>query len=101
VTATAAPSQGAWFVSFMDGMYRRMGQITRHDKALTIGVMLEIQKILEEEWEDSGGSMERLRIEGASFLFNSYCAGTRGFETVKADLKSMRRVLALQEETEN
>jgi hypothetical protein len=52
MTLTKCPTYGEFFERFMRGMHKRMGEISRPDRALPLDVLLEMCKVLEREWEE-------------------------------------------------
>jgi hypothetical protein len=44
------PTHSFWFTRFMTGFHRRIGDLKKQDKAISIDVVLEADKILETEW---------------------------------------------------
>jgi ribosomal protein S10 len=52
LTVTKCPTYGTWFEKFNRGIHKRMGDISKPDKAISVPVLLEIMKALDQEWED-------------------------------------------------
>jgi hypothetical protein len=93
--ATAAPTDSPWFVHFMTGARARVGERLLQDAAISIGVMLATQAMLEAEWataEAAGDDSTLLdTAEHAAFFLFLYCASLRGFEGPKVVLHDLRR----------
>jgi hypothetical protein len=92
--ATKSPTETTFFNLFMTGLRARLGERPKQDAAISIAVMLEKQKRLEEEWQlvkESGSPQEQRRVaeQGAFFLF-LYCGSLRGFEGPKVLLARLR-----------
>jgi hypothetical protein len=49
MTVTKCPTYGEFFERFMRGIHKRMGEITRPDRALSLSLMMELQRMLEGE----------------------------------------------------
>ncbi len=96
--ATTAPSDSEWFASFMSGFRSRVGERRKQDAAISIEVMLEIQALFEEDWEevrDRGIQQQREVAEAAVFMIVGYVASLRGFELPKTVLTDLRRQVFL------
>jgi hypothetical protein len=92
--ATKSPTETTFFNLFMTGLRARLGERSKQDAAISIAVMMEKQKRLEEEWQqvkESGSPQEQRRVaeQGAFFLF-LYCGSLRGFEGPKVLLARLR-----------
>jgi hypothetical protein len=69
-----------------------MGDISKPDKAISVPVLLEIMRVLEEEWNDPF-LQERKRLPLAlewAFYLISFCLALRGEEVPLVDLKGTR-----------
>jgi hypothetical protein len=67
-----------------------MGDIVRPDRALSIEVMLEIMKLVEQDWEAIGTDLWQVAMEACFYLI-SFCCALRGEETPMADVYGMCR----------
>jgi hypothetical protein len=54
------PTHSFWFTRFMMGFHRHVGDLKKQDKAITIDVLLEADKLLEGEWKRLGNWKEKL-----------------------------------------
>ena len=92
--STEAPTDSAWFTSFMAGYKVRVGERRKQDAAIPIDVMVAVQSLYEEEWadaEDMEDTVVRRRVaENASFSLFLYCGSLRGFEGPKIGLADLR-----------
>ena len=71
-----------------------MGDIVKPDLAVSVEVMVEIQRLLEESWAAATNQVNRSRITGcACFLLAQYTGGLRGEEVPKLDLGGLRKKL--------
>jgi hypothetical protein len=84
MTVTKCLMYGEFFERFMRGMHKRMGEITRPDRALSLNIMLELQRLLEQEWLNNGNDL-MVAME-ASFYLISFCCALRGEEVPLATL---------------
>jgi hypothetical protein len=90
LTVTKCPTYGTWFEKFMKGCHKRMGEITRPDRALSSTILLEILKHLNEEWYQVPHNRLSLAQEGAFYVIAFSCA-LRGEEVPLADLTGTAR----------
>lgn len=88
MSVTKCPTYGEFFERFMRGMHKRMGEISRLDRALSLDVLLEICRILEREWEESFTDKMTLAME-ASFYLVAFCCALRGEEIQLTNLFGM------------
>jgi len=84
MTVTKCPTYGEFFERFMRGMHKRMGEITRPDRAISFDIMLELQRMLEMEWLNHDNDLA-VAME-ASFYLVAFCCALRGEEVPLADL---------------
>ena len=88
--ATLCPSEGRWYQRFETGIRARTGDIVSQDRAYTIGVLLALLEMYEEEWERLELEMPINSISSCMFLLVSCLGGMRGFEVVWTDLGALR-----------
>jgi hypothetical protein len=79
------PTYGEFFERFMKGMHKRMGEDVRPDKAISIQLMKELSRQLEEEWVNDMANRFRIAME-ASFYLMAFCCALQGEEVPLADL---------------
>ena len=91
--ATQCPTDGPWFGRFCLGMEKRLGRQIKQDMAISIEVMIEIQKLLERDWISARTANERLLVVIAAMLFIvPFCWGLRGEELLLISLGACRQV---------
>jgi len=88
--ATCNPSEGPWYQMFALGCCARMGDIVRQDRAYTIGVLLKMLDMFEQEYQDLGEAMPLQSIQACMFLLLTCLGGMRGYEAVWTDLAALR-----------
>ncbi|MFN9981615.1 MAG: hypothetical protein ACK53Y_16945, partial [bacterium] len=81
---TRCPTYGVFFERFVWGLHKRMGEIVRPDRAISIEVMKEICTQLELEWIDDFKSKFKIATEAAFYLI-AFCCALRGEEVPKVD----------------
>jgi hypothetical protein len=70
-----------WCLRFMTGLKQRTGQVAKQDRAVTIGVLLEMEKVLEERWRTVTYHEERVEIlRLALWCVGGYCTAWHGEE---------------------
>jgi hypothetical protein len=91
---SASPTNTDWFERFMKGMHRRTGDCSRPDQAISIELLLEFHRRLEEELQDARAKKDKPRerevILLGAFSTIGFAAGLRGEETVLTDLGGLR-----------
>ncbi len=85
LTVTKCATYGLWFERFMKGCHKRMGEIVRPDRALSSVILLEILKLIEEDWAVHPHKHFHLASE-ASFYVIAFCCALRGEEVPLTDL---------------
>jgi hypothetical protein len=76
-----------WFSRFMIGVHKRVGQVRKPDRVLTIDIMHAVDRILEAEWENSTRVDTRKRIaEMGTWFLGGFCTGLRGEEMLLIEL---------------
>lgn len=87
---TRSPCQSEWWTRFMKGIELRMGVDVRPDKALSIEVMIELQRRLQLLIATSTGARRRLYVSFGAYLILSYGNALRGNEGYMVDLYGTR-----------
>lgn len=101
------PSDSEWFSRFIQGYKSRVGQRKKQDAAISIGIMVALQNLFEEEWRtesDRQGSGEsafdsqllKEIAETATFFLFCFCCSLRGFEAPKIVLDDIRNQIQLE-----
>ena len=76
-----------WFSRFMSGIHKRVGQIRKPDKEMSIEVLHAADHILEAEWSNSRTTSQRKRItERGVWFVGGFCTGLRGDEMMLIEL---------------
>jgi hypothetical protein len=89
-----SPTYSDWFDRFTIGCHKRMGDDVRPDMAVSIHIMLAIDKAYEERWENCRTPKDRLATAvGCSFFMNGFCAGLRGEELPMLSLDAVVKYL--------
>ncbi len=90
---TGVDTHKFFFSRFMNGIHRRVGEEVRRDEPVTIGVMKEIQRTLEERWatetrmvRPSKARLIRLALTGYWFVVG-FCTAVRGEENGLIEFK--------------
>jgi hypothetical protein len=91
LVVTKCPTYGEFFERSTRGMHKRMGEIVRPDRALSLDLMLAISRIMEDEWSQALSMEMRwsLAME-ASFYLVGFCCALRGEEIPLTDLFGTR-----------
>ena len=95
---TDAPSDTEWYDRFATGFRSRVGERRKQDAAISIEIMLEIQRLFENEWQaacDDSPSARRSIAEPAVFFIVGFCGSMRGFELPKTVLTDLRNQIHL------
>lgn len=82
---------GEFFERFIRGVHKRMGDIVKPDRALSLVLMHELMGQLEMEWGEAGANEKyEVAIEGAFYII-SFCGGLRGEEVPLTNITGMRK----------
>ncbi len=95
LTQTSCPTYGEWYERFSLGLHKRMGDVVRQDKAISVEVMGALMEEFEKDWisleREGGEDEEREKILfGALFAVVAYVVGLRGEEVPLMDLAGTR-----------
>ena len=85
-----------WLSRFMEGVHKRVGEVTKQDEALTIDVVHEIKRLLDIEWQrtPTRDKKEKRRIaEIGVWFIVGFCTGLRGEEMVLIEFAGTRNSL--------
>ena len=85
-------THGEFFERFIRGAHKRMGDIVKPNRALSLPVLHKILEAIEGEWNaaETDEAKETLAVE-ASFYLIAYCGGLRGEEIPLCDLTGIRK----------
>ena len=76
-----------WFSRFMSGIHKRVGQVWKPDKELSIGVLHAIDGILEAQWTGARTINQKKQIAEMGTLFmGGFCTGLQGEELLNIEL---------------
>lgn len=51
---TTSPTKSQWFSRFMQGMHKRMGDVTKQDEAISVELMGALMDEFEKDWRWNG-----------------------------------------------
>jgi hypothetical protein len=95
---TSCPTNKGWYERFDHGLHSRMGDKTKADMAVSIGVIHELMRMFDAEWDECNASWESQERHDILFpaLFSviSFCASLRGEETPLMDLAGTLKHIA-------
>jgi hypothetical protein len=84
---SASVTHKFWFSRFMGGVHKRVGQVRKPDRVLTIDIIHAVDRILESAWEHAGNVEERKRsAEMGAWFIGGFCTGLRGEEMLLIEL---------------
>ena len=73
----SAPTESEWFTRFMTGLHSNIGEHRKQDAAISIGFLIETQRLLELDWQLSVNQNDKERIRTAdkigSIHIFTYC----------------------------
>jgi hypothetical protein len=76
-----------WFSRFMTGIHKRVGQVRKADKEMSIEVLHAVDQILEDQWASASSLSQKKRIaEMGVWFVGGFCTGLRGEEMVRIEL---------------
>jgi len=98
LTSSSSPTNSSWFESFMLGYHKRVGDISRLDRAISINLMVAIMNQFEERWIGANGSQSAQQevLFPALFLICAYVASLRGEEVPLMNLGETRAKTCLE-----
>ena len=92
---TRCPTQGPWFVKFVQGCHHRMGDEVKQNMALSIGVMLELDKLISIDLLDAQSRHDVNAVftltQTGCWVTLSFVGALRGEEMPRADLFGTHR----------
>ena len=89
---TTSPTKSQWFSRFMQGMHKRMGDVTKQDEAISVELMVALMGEFEKDWikisQDGVGTDEEISevLFPALFAVTAFCGALRGEEVPLMDL---------------
>jgi hypothetical protein len=83
-----------WFTRFMEGLHKRVGKVRHQDEPITIEVLHELDRLLEEEWRQARTpTLKRRAAEMGSWFIVGFFSGLRGEEMLLIELAGTARDL--------
>lgn len=82
------PTNSLWFERFCRGCFKRMGQETHQDLALSVSVLLALLNLMEQQWLERTDLRETLALIGA-YTVIAYAGSFRGNEVFHTDLHGL------------
>jgi hypothetical protein len=97
--SSRSPHDSDFFAMFMTGLRARVGERRKQDAAISIALMVEMQRRLELDWKDAlvRDDLVEMRevAEHAVYFLFCFCGALRGFEGTKVPLQELRTKVAL------
>jgi hypothetical protein len=97
--STQSPHESDFFTMFMTGLRTRVGERRKQDAAISIALMVEIQRRLELDWNKAleGDDLVAMRevAEHAVYFLFCFCGALCGFAGTKVPLHELRTKVAL------
>lgn len=92
LTGSSSPTNSIWFENFMMGFHKRVGDVNRPDRAVSIELMVAMMNRFEEQWNLVKGNRieEKAVLFPALFALSAYVASLRGEEVPLMDLEETR-----------
>jgi hypothetical protein len=92
--ASKNPTDSEFFSLFIRGLENRVGQRVKRDQALAVEVVVELQRLAEEDWAagalDDDERKKYATAQWACFFLYAFCHSVRGWEVVQATLERLR-----------
>lgn len=86
MTVTKCKTHGEFFERFVRGAQKRMGDIVKPDRSLSLPILHVIMDILEQEWEVAEDDDKCSIAVEAAFYLITYCGSLRGEEVPLTDI---------------
>lgn len=88
---TECPTFGDWYERFVRGCHKRMGDIVKPDRALSLPILAKMMMLVEFDWERSRGRDRLQYALEAAFYLIAFCGALRGEEVPMTDLGGVVR----------
>jgi hypothetical protein len=83
----------------MEGLHKRVGKVRHQDEPITIEVLHELDKILEEEWRQTKlPALKQQVAEMGTWFVVGFCSGLQGEEMLLIELAGTARDLVFLED---
>ena len=94
MSISTCETDGLFFEKFTRGCHKRMGDIVKPDRALSVDILVEIFSLLEMDWGKTLSAKDRweLALEGCFYVISFVCA-LRGEEVPLVNLAGIREHL--------
>jgi hypothetical protein len=94
VWVSEVPTHSFWYSRFMAGLHKRVGEVRKPDKALTIDEVHAIENILEAEWKNTKTVQAQKRVaEMGVWFIVEFCVGIRGEEALLIEFAGTKKSL--------
>jgi hypothetical protein len=96
------PTDSEFYTLFTKVLEARVGQRVKRDRALSIEIIVEMQKMSEAEWKEAGVTSDEAKqrsiAEWAVYFLCTFCRSLRGWGGVKAIISMLRTQIVDEEE---
>jgi hypothetical protein len=96
------PTDTEFYTMFTIGLESRIGQRVKRDCAVSVELVVELQKMVEKDWEEAvlENDMEKMYdvAEWATYFLCTFCHSLRGWETMKAIISQLRTQIIDEDE---
>jgi hypothetical protein len=76
-----------WCSRFMHGVHKRVGEVRKPDKIITIDVLHAVDKTLDKEWATAKTPEQKRRIRKMrAWMVGDFCTGLHGEEMLLLDV---------------
>jgi hypothetical protein len=94
VWISGVPTHSFWYSRFMVGLHKRVGEIRKPDRALTIDEIHVIERILETEWKNASNVQAQKKVaEMGVWFIVEFCVGIRGEEMLLIEFAGTKKSL--------
>ncbi len=94
MSLASLPTNSIWLERFAEGCLKHMGQEVRQDWALPLPVLHVLLELLEDEWYQAEGWMDKHRVAiTGCFSVVAFCGSFRGNEVFLTDLYGLSKYL--------
>jgi len=88
LAVTQCPTYSDFFERFNKGLHKRMGEVVRPNRAISMDILMEIFNMLETEWAFEPGL--EVALEGAFYTI-AFCVALRGEEVEMVKMRGIRK----------
>jgi hypothetical protein len=98
--ASSNPTDSEFFTLFLKGFENRVGQRVKRDRAVSVEIVVELQRMPQEMWDDAvrrnDKQKQREVEEWTCYFLYTFCHSLRGWEKVKAVVSRLRSQIVNQ-----